>query len=44
MKTLVIAGARPNFMKVAPLLKAFDRINSPSTKIDYRLVHTGATL
>lgn len=41
MKTLVIAGARPNFMKVAPLLRAFDRVNKPVVKVDYKLVHTG---
>lgn len=41
MKTLVIAGARPNFMKVAPLLRAFDRVNKPVVQVDYKLVHTG---
>ncbi len=41
MKTLVIAGARPNFMKVAPLLRAFDRVNSSGLRVDYKLVHTG---
>ncbi|HEU0207756.1 MAG TPA: UDP-N-acetylglucosamine 2-epimerase (non-hydrolyzing) [Candidatus Udaeobacter sp.] len=43
LKIMVIAGARPNFMKVAPLLKAIDA-NDPansSFSFDCRLVHTG---
>lgn len=35
---LCVVGARPNFMKMAPLLDAF--ANAPSS-IPYRLVHTG---
>ncbi len=34
---LVVAGARPNFMKVAPLLRAFERAQLVGT----RFVHTG---
>jgi UDP-N-acetylglucosamine 2-epimerase (non-hydrolysing) len=45
LKMMVIAGARPNFMKIAPLMKAIDRHNSRSsalaTRIDAWLVHTG---
>ncbi|WDP90556.1 MAG: UDP-N-acetylglucosamine 2-epimerase (non-hydrolyzing) [Desulfobacter sp.] len=37
-KIMLIAGARPNFMKIAPMARAFD--NRPD-KIDYRIVHTG---
>lgn len=37
VKILSVVGARPNFMKVAPLHRAFDR----SGKIDSKLVHTG---
>jgi UDP-N-acetylglucosamine 2-epimerase (non-hydrolysing) len=37
MKLAVVAGARPNFMKVAPLLWEIDR----RTNIDAYLVHTG---
>ena len=36
MRTLVVAGARPNFMKVAPILRALDR-----ARHDAFLVHTG---
>ena len=42
MKITLIAGARPNFMKIAPLIKAIEQFNeSKSGKITYRLVHTG---
>lgn len=37
MKIFTVAGARPNFMKVAPLLKEFDRCDG----ITAELVHTG---
>jgi UDP-N-acetylglucosamine 2-epimerase (non-hydrolysing) len=36
MKFDLIAGARPNFVKIAPLIKVLD-----NTKVAYRLVHTG---
>jgi len=45
MKVLVVAGARPNFMKIAPLinaLNAHNRRNGPSGRtITYKLIHTG---
>jgi len=43
MKVLIIAGARPNFMKIAPLIKAVEQHNAgnPSRQMDWRLVHTG---
>lgn len=45
IKTLIIAGARPNFMKVAPLMKAIGKQNPPNgngeVRIEARLVHTG---
>ena len=44
MKITLIAGARPNFMKIAPLIKAIEKFNEQkveSGKIAYRLVHTG---
>lgn len=34
-----IAGARPNFMKIAPMIKALSKY--PSSKLVYRLIHTG---
>ena len=34
-----IAGARPNFMKIAPMIKAISK--NSSSIIDYRLIHTG---
>ena len=49
MKITLIAGARPNFMKVAPIIKAIkahnglvdEGISGLGEKISYRLVHTG---
>ena len=44
MHITLIAGARPNFMKIAPLIKAIEQFNEQkveSGKIAYRLVHTG---
>jgi UDP-N-acetylglucosamine 2-epimerase (non-hydrolysing) len=38
MKFIVVAGARPNFMKVAPILDAFRRLDGASKVL---LVHTG---
>lgn len=42
MKITLIAGARPNFIKIAPIIRAIEKNNLTSgKKIDYRLVHTG---
>jgi UDP-N-acetylglucosamine 2-epimerase (non-hydrolysing) len=38
MKILHVVGARPNFMKVAPVMAAMDR---HGTRFEQRLVHTG---
>ena len=38
MKILNIVGARPNFMKMAPIIEA---MNAHPDKIQYKLVHTG---
>lgn len=38
MKLDIIAGARPNFMKIAPLIRELDKV---AEKIQYRLIHTG---
>jgi UDP-N-acetylglucosamine 2-epimerase (non-hydrolysing) len=38
----IIAGARPNFIKIAPIIKSIEkRKKSSDFQIDYRLVHTG---
>lgn len=37
----VIAGARPNFMKIAPILHAIQARQAQGSKLRYRLVHTG---
>ncbi len=45
LKVIIVAGARPNFMKVAPLIQAIKKHNkelkSSNVKINYLLVHTG---
>jgi UDP-N-acetylglucosamine 2-epimerase (non-hydrolysing) len=45
MKVILVAGARPNFMKIAPLVRAIEGHNSlvtsAGTIIEYLLVHTG---
>ncbi|WP_411893504.1 non-hydrolyzing UDP-N-acetylglucosamine 2-epimerase [Winogradskyella sp. A2] len=40
-KITIIAGARPNFMKIAPIIHELENEKSKGTDIDYRLVHTG---
>jgi UDP-N-acetylglucosamine 2-epimerase (non-hydrolysing) len=40
MNFTIIAGARPNFMKIAPIIHELNRIK-PESGIDYRLVHSG---
>lgn len=37
----IIAGARPNFMKIAPIIKAIDARQTEGGSLRYRLVHTG---
>lgn len=49
MHITLIAGARPNFMKIAPLIKAIkshnesvgEGVSGSGERISYRLVHTG---
>jgi UDP-N-acetylglucosamine 2-epimerase (non-hydrolysing) len=44
MKLLLVAGAPPNFKKIAPLVKAIDQHNqqiSEKGPVEYLLVHTG---
>lgn len=40
MKISLIAGARPNFMKIAPIIHAIQKTQS-TNGITYRLIHTG---
>jgi UDP-N-acetylglucosamine 2-epimerase (non-hydrolysing) len=37
----IIAGARPNFMKIAPIIRAIEDSRQRGGKLRYRLVHTG---
>ena len=41
MLITLIAGARPNFMKIAPLIHAIRKGEAEGKDIHYRLVHTG---
>ena len=40
-KITLIAGARPNFMKIAPIIHAIKKAQENGYNIIYRLVHTG---
>jgi UDP-N-acetylglucosamine 2-epimerase (non-hydrolysing) len=37
----IIAGARPNFMKIAPIIRAIEARQQQGSPLRYRLVHTG---
>lgn len=41
MKIDLIAGARPNFMKIAPIIDAIHKFQKTGINISYRLIHTG---
>jgi UDP-N-acetylglucosamine 2-epimerase (non-hydrolysing) len=41
MLVTIVAGARPNFMKIAPIIKAIKKAKHEGGDINYRLVHTG---
>jgi UDP-N-acetylglucosamine 2-epimerase (non-hydrolysing) len=41
MQISIIAGARPNFMKIAPIIEAIKKTAQSGKNIHYRLVHTG---
>lgn len=41
MLITLVAGARPNFMKIAPIIKAVNKARMAGKNIHYRLVHTG---
>lgn len=42
MKITIIAGARPNFMKIAPLMRAIHQSQEQGNDIHVRLVYTGS--
>ena len=41
MKITIVAGARPNFIKIAPIIKAIEKKQTEGVTLSYRLVHTG---
>jgi len=41
MKITIVAGARPNFMKIAPIVRAIDNAKKQGKAISYRLIYTG---
>ena len=41
MRITIIAGARPNFMKIAPIIASVKKNQENGSPIQYRLVHTG---
>lgn len=44
MKTIlidIIAGARPNFMKIAPIVRVLETRKSLGSQLQFRLIHTG---
>ena len=41
MKITIVAGARPNFMKIAPIIEAIQNKKKEGFNMNYRLVHTG---
>lgn len=41
MLITIIAGARPNFMKIAPIIHAIQKSKEKGNDIDFRLIHTG---
>lgn len=42
MKIIIVAGARPNFMKIAPLIHAIDAGKKLGKNISYHLIYTGS--
>ena len=41
MKITLVAGARPNFMKIAPIIHCIQKAKREGNNISYRLIHTG---
>ena len=41
MKITIVAGARPNFVKIAPIIHAIQKAQGEGSNIEFRLIHTG---
>lgn len=41
MNICIVAGARPNFIKVAPIIRAVERAKEQGREIDFKLVYAG---
>lgn len=41
VRLTIVAGARPNFMKIAPIIHAVHKAQREGKDISYRLIHTG---
>jgi UDP-N-acetylglucosamine 2-epimerase (non-hydrolysing) len=41
MNITIVAGARPNFIKIAPIIRAIEARRQNLAQLQYRLVHTG---
>ena len=41
MRITIVAGARPNFMKIAPIIEAIELKKASGYNMTFRLVHTG---
>jgi UDP-N-acetylglucosamine 2-epimerase (non-hydrolysing) len=41
MELTLVAGARPNFMKIAPIIEAIKKAKELGNNLSYRLIHTG---
>jgi UDP-N-acetylglucosamine 2-epimerase (non-hydrolysing) len=41
MRITLVAGARPNFMKIAPVVHAINKVKNNNKSLQYRIVHTG---
>jgi UDP-N-acetylglucosamine 2-epimerase (non-hydrolysing) len=41
MKITIVAGARPNFIKIAPIITAIKKRQESAANLHFRLVHTG---
>ncbi|NLZ74113.1 MAG: UDP-N-acetyl glucosamine 2-epimerase [Bacteroidales bacterium] len=41
MRITIVAGARPNFMKITPLIRCIEKEKEQGKSISYRLIYTG---